>query len=589
MTGYSRSRSTRSIQAGPTTRGVGKLQSVSFIVTYTSLISSSGNRAATIVNARLSLSGRDRGALVDEAKIGMTIHLLKPDGVVSFDDELKKRSQDIRPLAAPLDGEFIPITSQPGEPPWVEAIRSALRNPNGLTLDSQSPAGLLVVRRSGNTFVLSFGHAWQKLQPQWIEPDFGLKVALNAIPRNKLIEIRAEQVFAKSHIASERAPRASFIEEFGVDFDRDFLGALEGIPTNKDLGSHIRGGTNLRLQLPISRLGGTLDRAIRLFQSTAYKQRWPEVGNVNPVRDAKTVVRLDAQFDAELGSPQAFKRLVLFTPAERRDSETQIAHSYVFGHMTGKPVYRPYLLTESWISFLNEKNLAPTVAEARKNRVHLLDEAKEEFNDYFVYDCFGYEMTFEGRPHVLSSGTWYEVVPTFVDHINRYISRIQGPPVGLPSWNQGNHVEKEPEYNNRCGGAPGFLHFDSADILFGGGKSRFEFCDFMHVNSKTLYFAKIASKSSAMSHLVEQVRRTAELLFSTDGGYRAELTKAFKKYHPTADTNWLKSRPENGEWNLCMVSLGRAAAKLPFFAKCSLWRVHKSLTERGHKMFFVAV
>jgi uncharacterized protein (TIGR04141 family) len=87
----------------------------------------------------------------------------------------------------------------------VESIRSVLQNPNGLSLDSQSPAGLLVVRRSGNAFVLSFGHAWQKLQPQWVEPDFGLRVALNAIPRNKLIEIRAEQVFARRHIANERA------------------------------------------------------------------------------------------------------------------------------------------------------------------------------------------------------------------------------------------------------------------------------------------------------------------------------------------------------------------------------------------------
>jgi uncharacterized protein (TIGR04141 family) len=537
----------------------------------------------------LNKSWETPGALVADEKIGLTIHLLKPDRVASFDDALKMGRQDIRPLAAPLDGEFIPLPSQPGEPPWVEAIRSVLQNPSGLTLDSQSPAGLLVVRRSGNTFVLSFGHAWQKLQPQWVEPDFGLRVALNAIPRNKLIEIRAEQVFARRHIASERAPRASFIEEFGVDFDRDFLGALEGIPTNKDLGSHIRGGTNLRLQLPISRLVGTLDRATRLFRSTSYKQRWPEVGNVSPVRDTNTVAGLDAQLDTELTSGQALKRLVLFTPAELRDAESQIAHSYVFGHMMGKPVYRPYLLIESWITFLKEKNLAPTVAEAKKNRVHMLDEAKEEFTDYFVYDCFGYELTFGGRPYILSSGTWYEVVPDFVAHINKYIAGIKGPTVALPPWNQGNQIEREPEYNRRCGEAPGFLHFDSANVLFGGGQSKFEFCDFLHLNSKTLYFAKIASKSSGMSHLVEQVRRTAELLFSTDGTYRAELTNIFKKYHPTADTNWLKSRPDNGDWNHCMVSLGRPAARLPFFAKCSLWRVHKGLTERGHKVFFVAV
>lgn len=523
-----------------------------------------------------------------DPKIGLTIHLLKPDKVASFDAVLKNGSPHVRPLAAPLDGEFISLPSQAGEPPWVDAVRSVLDDSSPLTLDSQSPAGLLVVRRSDNTFVLSFGHAWQQLEDQWLEPDFGLRVALNAIPRNKLLEVRAEQVFAKRHIASERAPRASFIQEFGVDFDRDLLAFLEGIPTDnhKDLGSHVRGSTSLRLQLPISRLGATLDRAIRLFQSTSYKQRWPEVGNVHPVRDENIIAALEAQLDAEFASKQAFKKLVLFTPAERRDEETQTAQFYVFGHMMGKPVYRPYLLLQGWIDFLNAKKLHPSVAEARDTRIHLLDEGRVEFNDYSVFECFTYELTFGRRPYVLSSGTWYEVIPDFVGRVNKYISKIALPTVQLPAWNQ---VENEPEYNKRCGDIPGFLHFDSADVLFGGNQSKFEFCDLFHPKSQTLYFVKVASKSSGMSHLVEQVRRTAELLFSTDGAYREALTRVFEKYHPKADVNWLKSRPDNGDWNLCLISVGRPAVTLPFFAKCGLGRVHKGLTERGHRVFFASV
>lgn len=523
-----------------------------------------------------------------DAKIGLTIHLLKPDKVASFDD-FKKRQHDIRLLAAPLDGEFIPFPSDNDDPPpWVEAVSSVLQNSNALGLDSQSPAGLLVVRRSGNTFVLSFGHAWQKLEEQWLEPDFGLRVALNSIPKNKLVEIRAEQVFARGHLSSERAPRASFIQEFGVDFDRDLLSVLEGIPADKhkDLGSHVRGSARLHLKFPISSLAGALDRTIGLFQSTSYKQIWPEVGNVHPVRDTNIIAGLEAQLDAELASKQAFKRLVLFTPAERRDEQAQTADFYVFGHMMGKPVYRPYLLLQSWIDYLHGKNLAPTVAEAQKTRVHLLDEGKAEFNNYSVFECMTYELSSGGRPYVLSSGTWYEVVPDLIGRTNKYISAIAVPAVQLPAWDQ---IETEPQYNKRCGAAPGFLHFDSADVVFGGNQSKFELCDLFHVKSRTLYFVKVGSKSSGMSHLVEQVRRTAELLFSTDGEYREALEKVFKKYHPKADASWLSSRPNNGDWNLCLISMGRQAAALPFFAKRGLARVHKGLTERGHKVFFAAV
>jgi uncharacterized protein (TIGR04141 family) len=521
-----------------------------------------------------------------DSKIGLTIYLLKADKLANFDQALRKPGIDIRPLAAPLDGEFIALPSELGEPAWANYIRSALQDPNGLPLESQSPAGLLVVRRGANTFVLTFGHAWQQLKESWLEPDYGLRIALNAIPRNKLIEIRAEQVFARRHIASERAPRASFVEEFGVEFDRDLLSVLEGIPTNASLGTHIRGGASLRVQLPFSKLGETLDKATRLFQSTTYKTRWPEVGNINAVRDPAVIAAAEAQLDADLANGRALRKLVLFTPAERRDEPSQLAHSYVFGRMVPRPALRPHLRIESWIDFLKEKQIAPSVAEARMSRVHLINEANEEFKDYSVFECFGYELMLDDKPLVLSSGVWYEITPDFVGRVNRDIALIAESPTPLPPWNP---AEREAVYNKRCGNSAGFLLFDSANVMFGEGPSRFEFCDFLHERTKTLFFAKIASKSSGMSHLVEQVRRTAELLFSTDGAYRTKLAEVFKRYHPRTNAGWLKDRPENGDWNLCMVSLGRVANKLPFFAKCSLWRVNKSLTERGHKVFFQSV
>jgi uncharacterized protein (TIGR04141 family) len=132
------------------------------------------------------------------------------------------------------------------------------------------------------------------------------------------------------------------------------------------------------------------------------------------------------------------------------------------------------------------------------------------------------------------------------------------------------------------------LNCDAKKIFHGGGLSQFEFCDLFQPQTRTLFFAKIVSKSSEMSHLLEQVRRAAELLFSVDDGYRKKLI-LFKKYHPQTDIEWLKSRPKQGEWNLCMVSLGKPANRLPFFAKCGLVKLHRDLSERGHTVPFIHV
>ena len=68
-----------------------------------------------------------------------------------------------------------------------------------------------------------------------------------------------------------------------------------------------------------------------------------------------------------------------------------------------------------------------------------------------------------------------------------------------------------------------------------------------------------------------------------------ELVEVFAKLYPAVDTQWLKLRPKNGDWNLCLVSLGKNASQLPFFARCGLVRLCKDLAERGHSVAFTAV
>jgi len=528
-----------------------------------------------------------RGAPMDDRKIGLTIFLLKEDRVALFEKKLLETSQSAISLNEPLEGRFLPFPSVDGSPPaWVRAVGSILVDPIGADMGAKSPGGLLVIRRLDRTFVVSFGHAWQKLEDQWLERDFGLRVALNAIPKNDVVEIKAEQVFAKWHLASERAPRATSVDEFGVDFDRDLVAVVEGVPKScPGLGATVRGSTSLRLKLSISELGSALDLCLDRFASDAYKNDWPDIDKINPVRDELLIQLLEQQLDAELANEKSRNRIAMFTPSQRR-GDSVLADSYVYGRLSQAPATAPYLTIEGWISNLSRRHLTPSVAEAKASPVHMLDEAGVEIHSSTAFDCFGYEYSDGAQVYVLSSGVWYEVVADFVGRINRTISNIPAPSLALPTWNQ---VEKEGQYNARCATTGGILNCDAKNFHYGGNQSKFEFCDLLHLDTKTLLFAKIVSRSSGMSHLTEQVRRTSQLLFSTDDGYRRELTTLFAKHFPTTDTSWLERRPRQGDWHLCMVSLGKCAAQLPFFAKCGLAKVYKDLSEQGHSVLFTGV
>jgi uncharacterized protein (TIGR04141 family) len=327
-----------------------------------------------------------------------------------------------------------------------------------------------------------------------------------------------------------------------------------------------------------------LDKAGTLFGSSAYKKTWPEIDNVTLVEDASLVQKLEMKLNADFASGNAQMHMIMFIPS-RRDDDSSVAESYVFGRLSKTPSTHPFLTIASWIDHLQKEGKTPSVEEAKASKIHVMDEAKEQVGLYNVFECFGYELSYGGQQYILSSGNWYEVVKQFILQTNRIANGIPTPKAKLVLWN---HGENERAYNIRCAEERGFLFFDAKNVIFGGNHSKFEFCDFLDLKTKTLFFVKIPTQSSGMSHLVEQTRRTAELLFSTDDGYRKELVKVFRKYHKAVDASWLDSRPRNGSWNLCLVSLGKNVMQLPFFARRSLVRAFKDLSERGHSVAFTA-
>lgn len=514
--------------------------------------------------------------------IGLAIYLLKKDQVREFETKFPSTHPDAVPLVGELDGWFLPIPSTQRPPQWLTAVNLLVASPLG-ALMSQNAAGLLVIRRAGRTFVATFGSAWQRLEDEWLERDFGRRVALNLLEKDGLLEIRAEQVFGNWHLANERSPRGTRVEEFGVEFDRDLVGAVEGVPKDPiKFGRTIRGATSLRIALRVSHIGSFLDGAEGLFLSDRYRKNWPDIDNLAPVKDPSLETKLEGLLDKALQSRADRKRIVMFTPSFRRD-EALVVDSYVFGRLASSSARTPYLTVEGWVNALAREHRAPSVSAAYDYKVHMLDADGAEAKACSAFECFGFEVGLGGKQYILASGVWYQADDQFLQRVTREIASIDKPSMKVPAWNG---TDDEAVYNKACCADPAFLLFDRTKIWFGGGSSQFEFCDILHPGTRSLIFAKHVLRSAGMSHLVEQVRRTVELLFATDSSYRAELKKVFKKWHPSADSGWLDQRPGRSEWDLCLLSMGKSAKELPFFAKCSLLNLQRDLVGRGHRVSF---
>lgn len=525
--------------------------------------------------------------LPPEEKVGLTIYLLRPDKAQTFQETTVDPHPDPILLTPPLDGVFLRMEPEVNEPPWVRAVESLLQDEITAEMSATAPAGLLVVWRDAGTFLVTFGRAWQVVNNEWTEDDFGRKVALNAVPRDAVVWIKAEQLLAKGHLASERAPRAAPVDEFSVNFERDMLGAVEGVPTrNPLLGDKVRGGKNLHLTVPLGSFAAVLDECATLYASDAYKRDWPDIDNIQRVRDEQTITRLDATLDAGMAGADAADRITMYTPLQR-NGQALWAESYVYGRISPRAVRVPYLTFANFSAYLARHELQPSVGQARATTVHVLDQYGQESGaNVSALQCMGFEAALDGRPYILSSGTWYAVDAQFIASVNTAVQEIPQPPLALPAWN--GH-DDETAYNAACARDPAFLQCHERIVHYGGGQGQFEFCDLVHPESHTLCFVKKGSKSSGMSHLYEQVRRTVELVFDPDPGFRQRLIALFAQYHPAVDTTWLGQRQRPGDWTLCMISLGEPALTLPFFARCGLKTLYRELVKQGHAVAFAAV
>lgn len=525
-----------------------------------------------------------------EARFAVSVHLLRQSQVATAESLVRAAADAVYDLSNDIPGgKLYSFPATPAPPRWLSVVESLLPRGVSVPVMAQAPACLLWIPRGHRLFILTFGYAHALLKEEWLEPEFGKKVALSTIPPDNVVEVRAEQVFARRHVANERAPRASSFRAFGFQADRDLFSAVEGVPHagySDAFGEKVRGGASLKLGMRFSRLLETLDAIEERFVSEAYKKNWPNIDNLIVVRDAARSAALDAELDIVLSSAKPEQKISVAAPALRTGDSSYPQH-FVVGRMRKNPATSPYLTFASWEGMLRATGKRPTAAAARATRVHLLDEALQEIDACSVYECFGAEVTHGGHPHILSSGLWYETRRQFVRDTHNTVTALRSPSYKLPAWNR---IDDEAHYNAVVAAKDAAIWlFDRKLVPIGGGKSRLEFCDLMHLPTNTLYFVKQPSASAGLSHLCEQVRRTAENFFHADDAFRKRLMSNIQKEGKISNIKWLRCRPRRQDWNLCLVAMGKAASEFPFFAKCGVATLVRELEQSGYNVLFQAV
>lgn len=360
-------------------------------------------------------------------------------------------------------------------------------------------------------FALSFGHVYHNLREESYEYDFGIRVTLNSLDPKKL---RSTDILEPGAARRRRTqiPTESDLTYFDFDRDSNILKSLTGRVRDEyaPLFKHATGASNLRISSAVSpkELESLCTELLHLYESTQYKETFPDIQNITPVRDPTTISELNSKLVVALRARN--EDLFLAIPDVVNYSDNVCAR---FKGEGGSLIYDDVFL-ERYYEYLGSSDVALDsigMADLKRHQLVLTDEDGSPRQSYSIIKClvFDTKLDSSGETFHLSEGDWYQANDAYVERLMEYLdSRCVDLP--LPDFNH----DGEGPYNKAvAAGDSSYLCLDTTNIA-PLGQSQVEPCDLYSIESNLAVFhhIKISTFSAQLSHLFNQGANAIQLL-----------------------------------------------------------------------------
>jgi uncharacterized protein (TIGR04141 family) len=500
-----------------------------------------------------------------------------------------------------LRGYLVVTRPLPRRPDWLPFIEEIL----GTDIPSEGNShisAVLLLQRGDQTFALTFGFGRHLLEPNAMEPDFGLRTAAGLIYPAAIASVDSRAFEATVLQVRRQSSRGTGTRAIGLDVGREMLRAIAGELLDDSLGTRVTGSDSLGLTaaLDASELGPRLDALGAAFterryvRSFKYLDRWQRLHATDPVRtelDDALLARLERRWEAvQVGADPAHlpggagSDVVLTVP--------QIIEYNSSGFLTsrergGVPHAFPDL-----DAYLRNGDRPPTLNDLRRNH-DLMLMAGEPFavdGRWPLYNALTLELEHQDETYLLMDGTWWRIDGDFQARINERVADIPLA-TGLPDFDP---IEDEPDYNARVvEGAPTERALiDRSTVRYEDEEGGVEPCDVFTIDRNFVHVKRMTG-SAAMSHLFAQALVGGRLFLSTREyrdylrdklAAKPELAALIPTARPVAAEHTVTlaivspdPRPTVGDWP-------HVGLSVPFLARTFLFHVASQVEEMDYRL-----
>ncbi len=507
--------------------------------------------------------------------VGLTIHLVKqgtdPKHILKGQAGLKK--MDV------VDGEHYIGTlymalAADREPSWAAMFKPyVLKFP---TLKNRSHSAVLLVKNSGRWFAVTFGYGWTLLSEDVAEEKFGLRVTLNSIAEAAIRSVNVTSMEAIANHKQTQSVQHGPIRQFGIDYEQEVVRAISGQPADPKLGVFMvgKGPLAIRARTELSSLPLLLGLYLQQFESEAYKEKFDGIDQISEVLDPQKIESLDAELIAKLNDRET-KGMWLGPPEVINWKEIE---GFAFDQPPTTLSADPSI--DDLLQELEADSSKTSVAFLKRRHLYGFDGNGDCVKKWSLYKSLHCEISDDVNTSILSNGTWFEVERNFVQKVNKAVDKllVKKP---LPS---AKHKEVEGKYNKRIEKELGYQCADARSIVYGGGRSRLEFCD-LYSPSREMIHVKRGTSSSTLSHLFQQGLLSATSM-QEDESFRSKVRGLL----PTQFDDAFVQAIDTTEFEVVYAIIARHTSTtklsrlLPFFSRVVLKNAARQLKNSNYRV-----
>ena len=496
--------------------------------------------------------------------VQLTLLLLTAD-VAKPEDAIKQgATAEAHPLGAsfPVDGTLYVDRQRRRRPDWLEFVKDGIPEP--LELWNESTAAVLVFSSAGRHFACTFGYGRSLLDFDMVEPNFGLRVTVNAVNPDRLRSVDLRVLDQLAVTRRVQSSRGSAQQTFGIDPSRDLLRAVTGEPADRALAKRLTGADALAMYANVD-LRGLAAKAAELLTyhgAKTYRTRFPWIDNISPITDVGRGAKLDEQLIDALRSPGGD---VLYLAAPEVVDWSGLVFRY-HGERATEDGHAELDL-EAYLDRVDGDELTPKSLRSNRIRAYVAGESGPR-HEWPVYRCIVFETEFEGATCLLIEGSWYAVESSFEERIQAALASIDRSGIAFPANKAGQY---EQAYNAATAKALGIGLMDRKLVKVELASEPIELCD-LFSPERELIHVKRRSASSTLSHLFAQGRVAAEAFFSDE--HLRDRARAHLKGRKDLAGLIPTDRPIGTDFTIVYAvitaDVGRFPNNLPFFSRLNM-------------------